>query len=350
MLHHYAGSSGQVDFLQVDISPRWHAVDDFNPLFRFLGGCAQFVRDYLVLIYMLLKKPDVLHLTTSGRFALLRDLLMCLMAKLFRVPVALHIRFGRVQDMANGNTLEWKLMAVVMKMAERVIVVSPSTAGTIHTVLPHARVEYIPNPVDCEKLALLTRASPGLERKTVLYLGWILPSKGIQELVQAWSETGSADWNLLLVGPGNREYRRKLEEQFQHANLAFLGEVPHDQAMQLMAGCGFFVLPSYTEGFPNTILEAMALGKAVLATAVGAIPEMLAGECGLLVPPGDVAALRKGLQTLIQDETLRSQCGIHGRQRVRQEYDLSAVFPRYIQLWKEMANERALSHQDSSIP
>ena len=72
----------------------------------------------------------------------------------------------------------------------------------------------------------------------------------------------------------------------------------HDDAMRMLANAEIFVLPSHTEGFPNAVLEAMALAKAIIASRVGAIPEMLADECGLLIEAKDVSGLKMCATTI----------------------------------------------------
>ena len=183
---------------------------------------------------------------------------------------------------------------------------------------------------------MLFRSQNQSARHTAVFLGWILPTKGVAELIQAWAELCPRDWDLWLVGPGEVEYQQSVINHYQPRNVRFVSELTHDEAMQVLAGADLFVLPSYTEGFPNVILEAMALGKPIVATKVGAIQDMLSNDSGLLIEPKDVNGLRGALAQLIQDEDLRRELGIRAYNKVRQEYAVDAIFARYVQTWQSL--------------
>jgi glycosyltransferase involved in cell wall biosynthesis len=102
-----------------------------------------------------------------------------------------------------------------------------------------------------------------------------------------------------------------------------------------------FVLPSYTEGFPNVILEAMALGKPILATRIGAIPEML-GEntdepCGLLVSPQSINELRDAILYLFKHPEIARTYGDRARKKVMGVYSMERVIEQYVSLWHSLA-------------
>jgi glycosyltransferase involved in cell wall biosynthesis len=321
----------QIRITQVDISPRWRAIDDMSIWKRVLGGGLQLIRDY---IRFLIAVPgvDVIHLTTSGRLAVVRDLGICTTAKLLRIPIVYHLHFGRVPDIARANTLEWRMLLCAMKLAFIVLPLDRATASTIHSLLPQKRVEIIPNPIDPAMLPTPTHRPS--RKKTLLFLGWILPSKGVEELFGAWNQLANDDWELVIAGPGTTAYQDHLVSLFKPRGIRFVGEVPHKAALQLLADCDIFVLPSHTEAFPFVVLEAMALGKAIVATDVGAIPEMLDGECGILVKPQDVQSLAQGLRELMTNEGLRVTLGGRAGERALENYTADTVFSQLLMIWQ----------------
>ncbi len=113
----------------------------------------------------------------------------------------------------------------------------------------------------------------------------------------------------------------------------------NERAMELLAASEGLVLPSYTEGFPNVVVEAMAMGKPVIATDVGAIPDMLAGGCGVVVLPRDTDALRAALETVMGDPVLRRTMGERGRSKAISAYSVEAVFNRLLGIWRESVRE-----------
>ncbi|MEI2724755.1 MAG: glycosyltransferase family 4 protein [Verrucomicrobiota bacterium] len=104
-----------------------------------------------------------------------------------------------------------------------------------------------------------------------------------------------------------------------------------------MQAAEVFVLPTYTEGFPNVILEAMAAGKAIVSTRVGAIAEMLDADgespSGLVIQPRDAGSLANALRQLLSDAELRETLGARARGKVTRCYSTDVVFRRLLDLW-----------------
>ena len=137
----------------------------------------------------------------------------------------------------------------------------------------------------------------------VLFAGRLSPEKGIADLVAA-----AHDLPLVVAGDG------PLRDLVPDA----LGFVGHDELERLYDEAAVVVLPSYREGLPLAVLEAMAHGRPVVATRVGGIPDLVEdGATGFLVEPGDVDGLRAALLRLLADPELRRRLGNEARRRVR---------------------------------
>lgn len=94
-------------------------------------------------------------------------------------------------------------------------------------------------------------------------MGWVIKTKGIEELLSAWKDV-NIDGKLLIVGPYQESYLEYLNKSgYDLQNVIFEGEKSHEEAMNLLAGCEAFILPSYSEGCPYVILEAMSLKKPI---------------------------------------------------------------------------------------
>lgn len=331
MLLRYAESRPEVRFHVVDIAPRWRAIHDLATWKRIVGGGTQLLRDVARFTWTLVRRrPDAVHLTTSGQLAIVRDIVFGALARLFGVPVVYHLRFGRVPAIASDGTREWRLLRRAMRGAARVVAIDAATEEAIREHAPEVLVERIPNCIDPSELPPVPAARS--EARTVMYLGWVVPTKGISELVEAWTRLAPAGWRLVAAGPCEAGYRAELARGAA-PRLDLPGELAHDEAMRQLAAADVFVLPSYTEGFPNVVLEAMALGKAIVATKVGAIPEMLAGGAGITVEPRNVGELAAALGRVIGDQALREEIGRRARSRALEEYSIEAVFERYRRIW-----------------
>lgn len=154
----------------------------------------------------------------------------------------------------------------------------------------------------------------------LLAIGRFVPQKGFDVLLRAYAQAGLIEHELVLAGEGpERETLEALTERLGiQDRVHFTGRVDRPQAAALFKGCAFFVLPSRQEPLGIVNLEAMAAGKAVVATRVGGVPEIvLDGETSLLVPGEDAPALSAALRRLAARPDLRVALGEAGRQRAK---------------------------------
>lgn len=330
-------SRGDFAIKTIDIAPRWRTIDDLSVWKRVISGGLKLIFDYSKYLYVLLGRPDVVHLTTSGRLAVLRDVAVLATARIFRISTVYHIRIGRIPDIVMKQTVEWKILYRAIMMASAVIALDNETAAVIRRCCSGITVRQIPNGIDVKKLPI----SSSSKIRTVIYLGWVIPTKGIEELCQAWSQLSLTGWRCIVVGPGSEIYRQELRNRFHLKNLTFISEKSHEDAMRLLAASDVLVLPSYTEGFPNVIIEAMAMGKAIVATSVGAIPEMLADGCGMLVPPQDVGSFAAALSRVCIDEHLRASIGSRAKEKAYHEYAIDKVLDQLTTLWNELSGDKS---------
>lgn len=339
MVSRYAMGRSEVSLTVINIAPRWREIHDLSRLKRAAGGFFQMLRDiYLLSKQLCICHVDAIHLTTSGQLGVVRDIAVWALSRVARVPFVYHIRFGRVPEILEKMTLEGRLIAFVIRRAESVLAIDELTGRSIKQALPTAKVSVIPNCVD---FSLLPRSENRAVTPTVLFLGWVVQTKGIVELLQAWRSINPDGWRLRVVGPGDPAFIGRLKSEYSDLAVEFLGEMDHSAAMSELASCGVFVLPSYTEGFPNAVVEAMALGRPIVSTSVGAIPEMLdQGRSGIVVKPKDAASLQLALARLISDEAYRTELGSNAERRARTMYSIDSVFDRYMKIWSFLAKAK----------
>lgn len=176
------------------------------------------------------------------------------------------------------------------------------------------------------------------ERPFILGIGRMVPQKGFDLLLEAYGRSGVLDVNLVLAGEGQELAVLKAQAAKSGLNgrVVFPGKTDRRTTTALFRNCEFFVLPSRHEPFGIVNLEAMAAGKAVLATRVGGVPEVvLDGETGILVPPEDVDALAEGIRRLAGDAALRERLGSAGRERAKL-FCWEAVTERYLEVYRKV--------------
>lgn len=338
----YAKTCEQVSLSVIDTTPKWRSIHNFSLWKRVVSGGLNLTAYMTRLIKrLLLGKPDLIHMTTSGHLGVIRDIVVILTAKLFRVPVTYHIRFGRVPALARAGGVEWALISTAMKLAASVVAIDATTFSSIKHQLPRVNVELVPNCINFASVRHM-REGGATVKQTVLFAGWVIPAKGIEELLSAWSAMASVDWTLIIVGPVESLYKEQLFERYGSKFISFMGEKSHEETLSLIAACDVFVLPSYSEGFPNAVLEAMALGKPIVASSVGAIPEMLTNGAGSLVAPKDAKALQSALQQVMDDEHFRSEMGVRAKERAIQNYSIEVVFERYMDIWRQLTRNTSV--------
>lgn len=279
------------------------------------------------------RKVDVVHMTTSGGLGFFRDILLLRYLNRKRIPSVYHIHFGRTVLYREKNGWEWKKLLQAVKYANQVITIDKPTYEILSAF--HDGVSYINNPIDTA-----TYSKYHLDTmKKITYVGWIIKTKGIEELLLAFSafnQENNQEYFLELIGPGSDTYINELKREFPCEKVEFVGELEHEQAMERLAMAEIFVLPSYTEGFPNVILEAMALKKPIIATNVGAIPEMLGNNGGILIEKQNVDQLITALKCFVENEEYRISCGNNAYKKVKEEYDIANTFRKYKMLWRKL--------------
>ena len=166
-----------------------------------------------------------------------------------------------------------------------------------------------------------------LDARIILYVGWLAPTKGLGELMDAFLPLARQDERLQAIcigdGPMRAEMERRAAEAGLSARLIFPGARPSQEIGRWLAACDIFCLPSWAEGCPNVVVEALACGRPVVSTQVGGIPELVdSPEKGLLVPARDAGLLTEAL----------------GR-ALSQPWDEAAIAARSARDWRDCARE-----------
>jgi L-malate glycosyltransferase len=199
--------------------------------------------------------------------------------------------------------------------------------------VPARKISVVPNGLDLRQFSLRVRRGP---LRKVIVVANLRREKGHDVLIDA---AGSVldrhpDARFEVVGGGPEQAAlldRVRARGIQHA-FSFLGH--RDDVAARLAGADIFVLPSRSEAFPNAVLEAMAAGLPIVASAVGGIPELLADNCtGLLVPPGDPASLSARLCQLMEDSSLGSRIGDSARSEAQSRYSFDRMVAEFDRIY-----------------
>ena len=283
------------------------------------------------------KKYDLFHLVSSASLSLLKDLIMLHTARKRGVKTLVHFRFGRIPKLSEKKNWEWKMVCKVVALSDTTIVLDKASLETLHKA-GYKNVVLLPNPVAPRVTELIEKINiKEREARTLLFAGHGIRTKGVYELVNACKQIPNI--KLRMIGNISDEVKNELQLMADNSDwLDVAGEYPYEKTILEMLSCDVFVLPTYTEGFPNVILESMACGCAIVTTPVGAIPEMLEKEdgknYGILVAPKDVNELKDGIREMIDNENLKQECRRNVQQRVNERYNIDSVWKQMLEIWK----------------
>lgn len=203
-----------------------------------------------------------------------------------------------------------------------------------HTRLPRRKAVVIRNGVEVP----VAVTPPVRQPPRVVIVANLIPYKGHAVAFAAFAriraESPAVKARLQLAGSGPEEasLRTQAREYGIDEDVDFLGSVAN--VPSLLDGCSFTVLPSLSEGMPNAVLESLAHGRAVVASAVGGVPEILARAGGILVPPGDPEALASAMRTLLADSALTTRLGAEGQAWVSHEFGIDRLVEDSLWLYR----------------
>jgi glycosyltransferase involved in cell wall biosynthesis len=227
------------------------------------------------------------------------------LARLLGVPAVVKVHGTDMNVLARqpwvARNLRWAL-----PRARRVVAVSRALGEVVASFgVPRERIDVVPNGVDPELFRPQDRVAARAElghagdaRRWLLYVGRLEEGKGVLDLVEAFAllSRRRPDVRLVVVGDGSARAALDRASGLLGDRVVLAGRRPLEEVPRWMAACDALVLPSWAEGTPNVVLEALACGRRVVATAVGGTPDVVTGpEMGELVPPRDPVRLAEAL-------------------------------------------------------
>jgi glycosyltransferase involved in cell wall biosynthesis len=277
----------------------------------------------------LLGKVALVHVNMGDRGSAVRKGMLILLVRLAGVPIVLHLHAAELMhhyQMA-PPPLRW-LMRLPFRTATCCIVIGNLWRDWLINDLG-IRTEKIEVVYNGVPVPLVSRAHSSSAENAIfkfLFLGNLLERKGLSDLLHSLALLlkENASWIMTIAGGGDLERYKTLAKElgiFSYTN--FVGWVDEDQARQMLREADALVLPSYDEGLPLVILEALGCGTPVVATAVGSIPEVLDdGRTVLFVRPGDRLGIAKKLLLLIKEPLLRQQLSDEGLALYRKRFQI----------------------------
>jgi len=226
-----------------------------------------------------------------------------------------------------------------LRSVDAIIALSPEWAEFYRKLAPQVRVIVIPNAVTIPPALSASHWSQG-QRWRVACVGRLLDRKGTFDLLRAIAPL-SETVELCLAGDGEIDRARSLAQELGVANrVELLGWIDADARASLLSSAHVFALPSYAEGLPMALLEAMSYGLPVIATPVGGIPSLIESRVnGILIAPGDVEALTQAIKQLMENPKRAAKLGTSARKTIEERYNAAAFRAALRELHVELAEK-----------
>jgi glycosyltransferase involved in cell wall biosynthesis len=301
------------------------------------GAIGRFLRllvsPFFLAASIVFRHVAIVHINTSlNRKAYWRDLAYLFVSKALGARVVYQVHGGELpRKFFARRPLLTKFLRWTLGVPDLVVVLAQIELRAYREFVPRQDVVALPNGIDCRPFSAVptVRSDPGHPLQ-IVYVGRIAREKGLYETLQGMRlahELG-VDARLVIGGSGDEEPRlRRYAQALGIApRVVFVGPVFGNDKVKLLCGADVMVLPSYSEGLPYALLESMAAGVPVIATPVGAIPDVVSHDIhGFLVPPRDGKAIAEAIAILSGDREKLSWMSRACRRRVRAAFSIDRL-------------------------
>lgn len=301
-----------------EVYPIFHCVTNsgnggfVRKLWIFVQGI---VKSFFSLLFN--RNIKIVHIHTASYNSFKRSSYFVLLAKCFKKKVVLHIHGGAFKEYYKTNP---KWIKNTLQKVDKVVALTESWKSFFQDEVCLSNVVVINNIVPSPQIKAIEKDG----KFHLLFLGAINEQKGIFDLVEVINQHKN-EWRgkLILHIGGNQDVERLqnyISNNILFDLIKYEGWVSGEKKIELLNICDVFILPSYIEGLPISILEALSYGKPVITTPVGGIPEVVNDQNGFLFTPGDLKALAKIIGSLLDNSMLVQEMSINAKVSVDKNF------------------------------
>ncbi len=322
------------DNVNIRFLPSYKGGSNAQKILYFLGAVKEYKR--------ILKKdpPDLVYMHMSHHGSFDRASVLQKIAKKHKLPTVVHLHGSEFEKYYNACT-EKKRNAISRFFEDCGAVIALGTRWEqyIRSIAPKAKVRVLNNSIYIPEYTVAQEQ----EEVNVLFLGVLIQRKGVADLLQAIKKLVDGKkfegihvrFHIGGTGPEEKMLKQYVMENYLENHVNFLGWVDGEKKKKALETNQVLVLPSYNEGLPIAILEAISYGMPVIATNVGSIAEAVQeGENGFLVDPGNIDGYVNALQRVITDYPLRLSMSKKSRELAEKEYDEKKYFIKLVEVFR----------------
>jgi len=299
------------------------------------------IKSIVRFFYLLMSKNiGILHIHSSANISFFRKSIFVILGRLFNKKVIIHIHASRFYDFfLSKNRFVTTYISFIFKLSDLVVVLCSDWESKLKTKYPNANVRKIVNPI-----VLPQSKNETIQQNDVfslLFVGFLIESKGIKDLLHLAlliKRANIKDVKIIIAGKGALEnyIMEYIKKEDLHDFIDYVGWANGEIKEDLYRRSNIFVLPSYNEGMPISILEAMSYGKPVLSTNIAGIPDIISDrENGFLFTPGDVNVLYERVMYLKGNTELMNSMRENNLLKVK-DFSNNKVFEQIVEMYGQL--------------
>lgn len=300
---------------------------------------------FIYLFKLSFSRSPLVHVHGSKGASFYRKMVFIILAKVWGKKIVFHCHSGKFDQFYDQGP-DWQkfLIRWVLSMSDAVVVLSSHWTSFFSQMVPASKLKVLLNAVPLADYQSAAARFPKSSEPTILFAGQFTENKGIFDLLSIIPElvTKIPTVKVLLAGSGDvKRIQALLRDSGIEGSVRLLGWVDSRKLIGLYHQSHLFVLPSYYEGSPMVMLEAMACGLPIVSTRVGGIPELVTEEVnGILINPGDRKTLLASLSRLLADPGLRDRMGLKNVEKIKEKYDIPIYIKKLKRLYRELLGEK----------
>jgi glycosyltransferase involved in cell wall biosynthesis len=302
------------------------------------------------LVYILLtKNPRIVHVQMASFFYFYRRSIDIIICRIFGKKVIFHLRGASFIDFyKKSSAIKQWMIRMVLAASNRVIALSDYWKDFLSTIVIRDKISVVPNGVVLAEFRIEKdrRCELGIPSGSIvtIFIGPIGKRKGAFDVLDAIPKVIPIVENIIFLFCGTGEltgemeaFKELIKEERFHKYVRYVEHITGQQLRDMYLASDIFVLPSYAENLPNSMLEAMAAGLPVVVSDVGAIPEIVTdGTNGFMIRAGDVKAIAEKIVSLATDRELRNSMSKRNLELIKEKYDMPIIAAKIDNIYREL--------------
>ncbi|MDP4183032.1 MAG: glycosyltransferase family 4 protein [Bacillota bacterium] len=287
-----------------------------------------FISVIKTIIICIISQNTIFHINTASKGSFFRKSILTKICLFFKKKVILHIHGGGFVNFIESSSPHKKRKIIsLLNKVNSIIVLSDFWLDSYKKYVPPKKIKVLYNP--CARIDAIYIPRGNIKAR-ILFVGKLCKNKGVYDLISAVESLDKESFTLDIYGDGEIENARVLVSSAGLNDNIFIHDwVTQSELDNIYSNTDILALPSYAEGMPMCILEAMGKGIPVVATNVGGIPEAVRdGVNGFIVSPGDIQALADRLNKLIYDRALRERMGKTGLEIANSKFSVKLIIDK----------------------